>query len=73
MGMLYRILDYQNKKIISNLSKSEVCAHLAALFPEYTQSFDVVSHNCQFVTGDFVLKDGQWVHEYQSRLAAEIG
>jgi hypothetical protein len=71
MGMLYRILDYQNKKITSHLSAGEVCITLNFLFPAYSQSFAVVTHNDDFVTQDFVQKDGQWVHERQPRPSIE--
>jgi hypothetical protein len=71
MGQLYRILDYQNKKIISHLNAGEVCTLLNSIFPAYTSSFDVVTHGSQFVTCDFVQKDGQWVYEYQPRFVAE--
>lgn len=67
--MRYRILDYQNGKIISDIKTTDgVCIMLKAVF-SYSNSFDVVTHNQEFVTCDFVQRNGEWFHEACNRSA----
>lgn len=63
MGMNYRILDYQNGRIMSNISSvGEVCI-LLKLLSTYSNSWAVTTHNDKFITSSFIQKDNEWKYE----------
>lgn len=62
MGMRYRILDYQNGKIISDIQSTQDVCTLLKMMSKYSTSWAVVSHNDDFLTSCFVEKNGQWFY-----------
>lgn len=67
--MKYRILDYSRGIILSDLTSDEVCAICKAMMHYTAPSFDIVTHNNEFVTGDFNQICGRkdWVYNPVAR------
>lgn len=69
--MNYRVLNYANGRIVSDLSVAEVLGILRYLMAGEKVSFDIVTHNNQFVTSDFESDaNGKWLHNPKPQVRA---
>lgn len=72
MNTWFRILDYKNKTIVTCENEKEICVVLNAIFPAYTNSFDVVSNHNEFVTCDFKeVQHAGWQYDPVARPSIE--